>query len=195
MSKQEHIELAEAMKEVATTRAQRKVEDNRFHYGVEKLAKKICELFDPATLPAQISLVDGFVMRKNGDKVLLTTACYITINPDSVERNNDECEDLAKEGLFSTSNDERKRTLLDGTIAYRPTDETVEDFGRAVVKDELVACAEVMAYIYKTFPEKEKKAGWLVAKAFESFGASNRFPSIATVNEWIENVYGIVINK
>lgn len=195
MSKQEHIELAEAMKEVATTRAQRKVEDNRFHYGVEKLAKKICELFDPATLPAQISLVDGFVIRKEGAKVLLTTACHIAIDEYSIKRDNGKCEDLAREGLFTSSNDERKRTLLDGAIAYRPTYETIEDFGRAVVEDELVACAEIMSYIYKTFPEKEKKADWLVVKAFESFGASNRFPSIAIVNEWIEKVYGIVINK
>jgi hypothetical protein len=146
-------------------------------------------------MPAKISLVDGFVIRKEGDKVLLTTACYITIREDSIERTKGKCEDLAKEGVFTSSNDERKRALEDGTIAYRPSYETVEDFGRAVVKDELVACAEIMAYIYETFPEKENKAGWLIMKAYETFGASNRFPSIATVNGWAEKLYGIVINK
>jgi len=194
MSKQEHIELAAVMKEVIVTRAQRIVEDNRFCFGVEKLAKKLCELFDPATVPAKFSLVDGFVIRKDGDKVLLTTACQIEIDEYSIKRDGAKCEDLAREGLFTSSNDERKRVLADGTIAYRPSYETVNDFGRAVVNNELVACAEVMAYIYETFPEKKSdKAGWLVEKAYETFGATNRFPSVATVNEWIEKLYQIVV--
>jgi hypothetical protein len=135
------MELASAMKAVLTSRKNIKVETNRFHGGVEELARKICESFEADSTPELVGLINGFFIRVIGGKVFLTT---------DGKANGGVIEDLSKEGLFSTSNEEKTRMAANGLVLQRPSAETVEDFGRAV-EQGLVDCAEMWARVYGAF--------------------------------------------